>query len=56
MSCQNLFDHARTLVADLCLEREATQVGDEGDATAVLGTEGKADEQAADHLRCAQSR
>jgi hypothetical protein len=31
VSCQYLFDHARTLVSDLCLEREVTQVGDEGD-------------------------
>jgi hypothetical protein len=26
VSCQYLFDHARTLVSDLCLEREVTQV------------------------------
>jgi hypothetical protein len=28
VSCQYLFDHARTLVSDLCLEREVTQVDD----------------------------
>jgi hypothetical protein len=32
VSCQYLFDHARTLVSELCLEREVTQVGDEHDA------------------------
>jgi hypothetical protein len=32
VSCQYLFDHARTLVSDLCLEREVTQVGEEHDA------------------------
>jgi hypothetical protein len=26
VSCQYLFDHARTLVSDLCLERQITQV------------------------------
>jgi hypothetical protein len=26
VSCQYLFDHARTLVSDLCLERQITEV------------------------------
>lgn len=27
VSCQYLYDHARTLVSDLCLQRELTEVG-----------------------------
>jgi hypothetical protein len=47
---QSLFGPARTLVSDLCLERQVTQVCDGRDAVHYEKTEVRADEQAASKL------